>query len=97
MLEPITSGTQAQIKAIEKMCRDRLDRNPFDLDAMFTLAAVMARTGDIELAIDMVEGLLAVNPDYPGGMRLLAKLHKMQGNDEKWKEYMEMAAAASEI
>jgi predicted Zn-dependent protease len=82
---------------IEKMCRERLDRNPFDLDAMFTLAAVMARTGNIELAIDMVEGLLAVNPDYPGGMRLLAKLHKMQGNDEKWKEYMEMAAAASEI
>jgi predicted Zn-dependent protease len=97
LLEPITSATESQIKMVEKMCRERLDRNPFDLDAMFTLAAVMARTGNIELAIDMVEGLLAVNPDYPGGMRLLAKLHKMLGNDEKWKEYMDIAAAASEI
>jgi predicted Zn-dependent protease len=79
------------------MCRERLERNPFDLDAMFTLAAVMARMGNTELAIDMVEGLLAVNPEYPGGIRLLAKLHKMLGNEEKWKEYMEMAASASEV
>jgi predicted Zn-dependent protease len=97
LLEPITSGTQSQIKAIEKMCRKRLDKNPFDLDAMFTLAAVMARMGSLDLAIVMVEGLLAVNPEYPGGMRLLAKLHKMQGNNEKWKECMEKAATVSEV
>lgn len=97
MLEPITSGTKSQIKAIEKMCRERLERNPFDLDAMFTLAAVMARLGNTELAIDIVEGLLAVNPEYPGGMRLLAKLHKLLGNEEKWKEYMEMATSTSEV
>jgi len=94
-LEPITSATESQIKSIEKICRDRLDRNPNDLDAMFTLAAVMARMGNMDLAITMVEGLLAINPEYPGGLRLLAKLHKMTGDEEKWREYMEMAATVS--
>lgn len=79
------------------MCRERLDRNPQDLDAMFTLAAIMARQGNVELAITMVEGLLAVNPQYPGGIRLLARLHKMIGDDDKWREYMEIAGAASEV
>lgn len=97
MLEPITPRTQAQIKQIEKLCRDRLDRNPHDLDAMFTLAAIMARQGNVDLAITVVEGLLAVNPQYPGGLRLLATLHKMLGDEEKWREYMEMATSASEI
>ena len=93
LLESITPRTEAQIKQIERMCRERLDRNPQDLDAMFTLAAIMARQGNVELAIAMVEGLLAVNPQYPGGIRLLARLHKMIGDEEKWKEYMEMASA----
>ena len=79
------------------MCRDKLDRNPHDLDAMFTLAAVMARKGSVELAMTMVEGLLAVNPDYPGGMRLLARLHGMLGNEDKCREYMELARTASEV
>ncbi len=95
LLEPITSATEAQIRAIEKICKDRLERNPNDLDAMFTLAAVRARMGDMDLAITMVEGLLAVNPQYPGGLRLLAKLHKLMGDEEKWREYMEMAATIS--
>jgi predicted Zn-dependent protease len=97
LLEPITPRTEAQIKQIERMCRERLDRNPQDLDAMFTLAAVMARQGNVELAIAMVEGLLAVNPEYPGGVRLLATLHRMLGDDGKWREYMEMAGTITEV
>ncbi len=96
LLEPVSPRTAAQIRQIEKMCRERLDRNPQDLDAMFTLAAVMARQGNVELAIAMVEGLLAVNPQYPGGIRLLAKLHKMIGDEEKWREYMDLASASTE-
>ncbi len=97
LLEPITPRTEAQIRQLEKMCRDKLDRNPHDLDAMFTLAAVMARQGNVELAIAMVEGLLAVNPDYPGGIRLLARLHKMIGDEDKWREYMQMAETTSQV
>lgn len=92
----MSSHTLAEIKEIERKCRERLDRNPFDLDAMFTLATVMARLGNVELAIDILEALLVVNPNYPGGLRLLARLHMMMGNEEKSKECMEKSQAMSE-
>lgn len=97
MFEPLSPSTLAEIKRIKKKCEQKLDGNPFDLDAMFTLAAAMARLGDLDLAIDMIEGLLAVNPAYPGGLRLLATLHKMHGNDEKSRECYEKALALGEV
>lgn len=97
MLEPISKITESQIRKIEERCRKRLEKNPADLDAMFTLAAIRARFGDVKLALDMVEALLAVNPQYPGGLRLLAKLHEMIGNEEKSKECLKKANALSDV
>ncbi|UCD91883.1 MAG: hypothetical protein JSV43_06500 [Methanobacteriota archaeon] len=97
MFEPLSPSVLAEIKRIKKKCEEKLERNPFDLDAMFTLAAAMARLGDIDLAIDMIEGLLAVNPAYPGGLRLLAKLHQLKGDEEKSRECYERALALGEV
>ena len=96
MLEPISPQAESEIKKMEKICRERLERNPCDLDAMFTLAATMARLGNLELAVEIVEGLLAANPEYPGGMGLLAKFHDMLGNKEKSRKYVKKFLAVSE-
>lgn len=68
------------------LCGSRLVANPFDVNALFTKAMILAKLGNVEGAVEMLNGVLARNPNYPGGWRVLSKLYEMLGQSEKSQE-----------
>jgi GT2 family glycosyltransferase/radical SAM superfamily enzyme YgiQ (UPF0313 family)/Flp pilus assembly protein TadD/glycosyltransferase involved in cell wall biosynthesis len=59
--------------------RNYLTYHPGDLDIMFSFAGILYKSGIYEEAQDVLERLLVLSPEYPGGTEMLAKI--MTGRD----------------
>lgn len=62
--------------------RQRLSNNAEDLDALFVLAVLHARDGNVAEGITILDHVLRLDPRYPGAWRFKATLHRMRGEDE---------------
>jgi len=62
--------------------RQRLLENAEDTDALFVLAALHARDGDVAEGITVLNHVLRIDPAYPGAWRFKATLHRMRGENE---------------
>jgi len=111
-VEPISEPEAAMdadvASRVLALCDSRLRDNPVDDGALFMKAAALAKLGDAQAAVGVLDTLLVVDPTYPGLWRLKAKLHETLGErpkaDESWiraRESMEgtvskVAAGSSE-
>ena len=55
---------------------ERLSLDPRDADALFTSAAFLARQGKLEAAARALDRIAALDSDYPGLWRFLARLYE---------------------
>lgn len=62
--------------------RQRLLENANDVDALFVLAALHARDGQLDQGLTILEQVLVLNPMYPGAWRFKATLHRMRGQPD---------------
>ncbi len=60
---------------------ERIRRNPRDPDALFARAAFFATNGKFREAVDSLNLLTLVRPDYPGLWRFKARLFAEVGDD----------------
>jgi hypothetical protein len=63
----------------DAVVRARLREKPDDPDALFVLAAMHARDGQIRSGLDILDRVLRIDPRYPGAWIFKAKLHRMDG------------------
>ena len=61
---------------------DRLRADPTDSDALFACAAYLASDHQLDEAIESLDELAEVNPDYPGLWRFKARIFQEMGETE---------------
>lgn len=66
----------------DALVRERLAMNADDVDALFVLAALRLRDGDVDGGLSVLERVLRIDPRYPGAWIFKAKLHGIQGDAE---------------
>ena len=71
--------------------RQRLSENAEDTDALFVLAAIEARDGNVSGGLTLIDHVLHLDPKYPGAWRFKATLHRMQGEGEAERSAWERA------
>ncbi len=74
------------VRQLACVCGLRLFSDPYDVDALFTKGLILAKLGNIKGAVEILSGVMAANPEYPGGWRVLGTLYKMMGNSEMSRE-----------
>ena len=75
--------------------RFKLDRNPEDEKAHFSLAGMLAALGEREVAIRHLEEAVRVRPDFALALSDLGRLHFLNGDVERAVEFFDRAIAAS--
>lgn len=65
--------------AYRRAVADRLAANPSDPDALFVHAAILATERRYEGAMQAVDRLLEIAPDYPGAWSFRARLYAEMG------------------
>jgi Tfp pilus assembly protein PilF len=66
----------------DTLVRDRLRANADDVDALFVLAALRLRDGDVDGGLSVLERVLRIDPRYPGAWIFKAKLHRLRGDSD---------------
>ena len=61
---------------------DRLRANPMDPDALFACAAYLASEHRMKEAIDLLNDLVKIAPEYPGLWRFRARLYQEMGETD---------------
>jgi tetratricopeptide (TPR) repeat protein len=72
-----------------KTCEDALRKNPDDPDALFTKAVFLARIREYRRAIDCLERVTSLNPEYPMVWGLLSLVYARMGDYQKAKDCRE--------
>ncbi|MEK6851128.1 MAG: tetratricopeptide repeat protein [Candidatus Thermoplasmatota archaeon] len=62
---------------VEKESQRRLARNPDDVDALFLRSAFLAKRGEFEEAMRLIDRIRALGTDYPGASEFRSQLHAM--------------------
>lgn len=75
--------------------RFKLDRNPEDEKAHFSLAGMLAALGEREVAIRHLEEAVRVRPDFALALSDLGRLHFLNGDVERAVGFFDRAIAAS--
>ena len=75
--------------------RFKLDRNPEDEKALFSLAGMLAALGERDEAIRHLEKAVRVRPDFALALSDLGRLHFLNGDVERAVEFFDRAIAAS--
>ena len=75
--------------------RFKLDRNPEDEKALFSLAGMLAALGERDEAIRHLEKAVRVRPDFALALSDLGRLHFLNGDGERAVEFFDRAIAAS--
>ena len=65
-----------------RQCRERLQDDPQDLDALFAGAAWFARNEEFEKSIETLDIITKRDPFYPGVWMLKAKIYKQLDNEK---------------
>lgn len=63
-------------------CRERLLKDEFDLDAVFTKAAWLAKAKEYEKAMECLDTISKRDPFYPGVWLLKSKVYSLMGNEK---------------
>lgn len=71
----------------------RLRQNPYDLDALFVLAAIRVSEGRFQESIEVLDRLVGLNPQYPGVWWLREKVYALSGAPEKAAQSRDRAVA----
>src|SRR5947199_8392153 len=66
-------------REVVQAAQHRLLEDPGDADALFAVAAWDEIVGDLDNAMDLLNRLVAKEPDYPGGWWLRARVVKEMG------------------
>ena len=74
-----------QVRKVLQRCEDRLEADPDDPDALFTKSVVQARLRGYDQAIETLNQLARVDPQYPALWMLKAKIYERVGDDLKAK------------
>lgn len=80
----------------DALVRERLRANANDPDALFVLAALHVRDGDVDRGLSVLDRVLRVDPHYPGAWMFKAKLHWMRG-DARAAERARRTAEATDL
>ncbi len=62
-----------------KLCEDTLRRNPDDTDALFTKGVFLAKIREWRRALQCLERVADLDPEYPGVWRTKAVIHGKLG------------------
>jgi len=76
----------------DALVRQRLRSNADDVDALFVLAAIHARDGEVAKGLSVLDRVLRIDPRYPGGWIFKEKLHRIRGEGEAADEAARHAA-----
>lgn len=66
-----------------RMLKDILTKEPQNEDALYSLGMLSMTSGQIELAIERLEKLRAINPQHANGQLLLGKAYEQTGQRDK--------------
>ena len=77
----------------DALVRERLRANADDVDALFVLAALRLRDGDVGGGLSVLERVLRIDPRYPGAWIFKAKLHGLLGDREAAESARQSAEA----
>jgi Flp pilus assembly protein TadD len=77
----------------DAIVRERLRANANDIDALFVLAALHARDGQLDQGLTVLDRVLRIDPGYPGAWRFKAKLHRLRGDRDAEERAMRTAEA----
>ncbi|UCD92355.1 MAG: hypothetical protein JSV43_09110 [Methanobacteriota archaeon] len=80
------------VRQLAAVCGMRLVSDPFDVDALFTKGLILAKLGNIKRAVEILNSVMASNPEYPGGWRVLGTLYEMMGNLEMSRECIDKSS-----
>ena len=75
-----------RFKLIMRTARERLKLNPRDTDALFAMAAAQATMEEVPDALQTLERLADLDPNYPGLWIFKTKLHAQLGETEKARQ-----------
>ncbi len=62
-----------------KLCEDTLRRDPDDTDALFTKGVFLAKIREWRRALECIERVTDLDPEYPGVWRTKAVIHVKLG------------------
>jgi tetratricopeptide (TPR) repeat protein len=71
------SSVRGRILKILERCDKRLERDPEDTDALFSKGLTLARLKRYEEAIQCLDRILEIKPDYPAVWRLKATIYTL--------------------
>lgn len=63
----------------EETAKRVLREDPRQPDALFTLAASLAVSGEPAQALDLLHRLVSIDPGYPGVWRVIARVYRLLG------------------
>lgn len=78
----------------DALVRERLRANEDDLDALFVLAVLHARDGQLAEGLTVLDRVLRIDPRYPGAWRFKAKLHRLRGERDEEERAIRIAEAS---
>ncbi len=80
-------GTMSTVRA----ARERLERDPWDADALLVVAIWYSMLGEFATALRFLRRLARVSPDYPGVWRLKAGVYRRLGKEDMARQCEEIA------
>jgi tetratricopeptide (TPR) repeat protein len=85
------TSVQGQYRMAEQVYEAGLAKNPYDREALFTLAGVGVLTGDTARARTAADRLFAVDPLNPGTLRMVAQVWQLRGKSDSTLRYLQLA------
>ena len=80
-------NTMATVRA----ARERLERDPWDADALIVVAIWYSMLGELPTALRFLQRLTRARPGYPGVWRLKAGVYRQLGKEDMAKRCEETA------
>ncbi|MFQ6106456.1 MAG: tetratricopeptide repeat protein [Thermoplasmata archaeon] len=75
------SAKKDAISALLDRCEKELEKNPRDVDTLFTKGVVFAKIHRYEESLRCLEEVISINPDYPGIHRLKATVVRLMSKE----------------
>ncbi len=85
------AGARGAYRSVEDAFVAGLAKQPYDREALFTLAGVAALAGDTARALDAAKRLYAVDPLNRGSIRMLAQAWKLKGRSDSTLHFLQIA------
>ena len=85
------ASVQGQYRMVERAYEAGLAKNPYDREALFTLAGVAVLTSDTARALAAAHRLYAVDPLNSSTLRMVAQTWQLRGKSDSALRYLQIA------